>query len=92
MHVLDETSPLNGQAPGSLQISRTTFILSLSGTDETTGQVLMARHEYLGSAIHWNAAFRDIMEVAADGTVHFDFRKFHDIEPLDERAIPGRLR
>jgi inward rectifier potassium channel len=86
MHILDETSPLYGCAPESLQKSRATFILSLSGTDETTGQVLMARHEYPGSAIRWNATFRDIMEVAADGTVHFDYRKFHDIEPLSGQA------
>jgi inward rectifier potassium channel len=92
MHVLDETSPLYGQTSEFLQKSRATFILSLSGTDETTGQVLMARHEYPGSSIHWNTAFRDIMEVAADGTVHFDFRKFHDIEPLSEQASRGGPR
>jgi inward rectifier potassium channel len=89
MHVLDETSPLHGQSEESLRDSRATFILSLSGTDETTGQVMMARHEYPGSAIHWNSSFRDIMEVAADGTVHFDYGKFHDIEPLAEQVSPG---
>jgi inward rectifier potassium channel len=89
MHVLDEASPLHGQSEESLRASRALFILSLSGTDETTGQVMMARHEYPGSAIHWNSTFRDIMEVAADGTVHFDYGKFHDIEPLSEQATPG---
>jgi inward rectifier potassium channel len=92
MHVLDETSPLYGEAPESVHESRAIFILSLSGTDETTGQVLMARHEYAGSAIHWNSTFRDIMEIAPDGTVHFDYRKFHDIEPLSEPANRGELR
>ena len=92
MHVLDETSPLYGQAAESLHKSRALFILSLSGTDETTGQVLMARHEYSGSAIQWNSTFRDIMEIAADGTVHFDYGKFHDIEPLAGQAGPGDHR
>jgi inward rectifier potassium channel len=92
MHVLDETSPLHGQSQDSLRESRALFILSLSGTDETTGQVMMARHEYPGTAIHWNSSFRDIMEVAADGTVHFDYGKFHDIEPLPEEASPGSRR
>jgi inward rectifier potassium channel len=86
MHVIDETSPLYGQAPESLHSSRALFILSMSGTDETTGQVLMARHEYHGHDIHFNSAFRDIVEVAADGTVHFDYQKFHDIEPLSEHT------
>ncbi len=88
MHVLDEASPLHGQSEESLRASRALFILSLSGTDETTGQVMMARHEYPGSAIHWNSTFRDIMEVAADGTVHFDYGKFHDIEPLIQQVTP----
>ena len=88
MHVLDEASPLHGQSKESLRASRALFILSLSGTDETTGQVMMARHEYPGSAIHWNSSFRDIMEVAADGAVHFDYGKFHDIEPLTAQATP----
>jgi inward rectifier potassium channel len=86
MHVLDETSALHGQSAESLRDSQALFILSMSGTDETTGQVLMARHEYAASAIRWNSAFRDIMEVAADGTIHFDFGKFHDIEPLDQQG------
>ncbi len=89
MHVLDEASPLHGQSEESLRASHALFILSLSGTDETTGQVMMARHEYPGSAIHWNSSFRDIMEVAADGAVHFDYGKFHDIEPLTEQATPA---
>jgi inward rectifier potassium channel len=92
MHVLDETSPLYGEAPESVHKSRAIFILSLSGTDETTGQVLMARHEYPGTAIRWNSTFRDIMEIAADGTVHFDYRKFHDIEALSEQENRGGPR
>ena len=86
MHVLDENSPLLGQTPESLHNARALFILSMSGTDETTGQVLMARQEYHSSEIRWNHTFRDIIEVAADGTIHFDYGKFHDIEPLDEHA------
>jgi inward rectifier potassium channel len=58
------------------------FILSLSGTDVTTGQVLMARQEYSCTAIRWNHSFRDILEVDADGTVRLDYRKFDEIEPL----------
>jgi inward rectifier potassium channel len=82
MHIIDESSPLRTQSRESLNEQEASFILSLSGTDETTGQVLMARAEYLSSAIHWNESFRDILEYAADGSVHIDYRKFHDVEPL----------
>ncbi len=82
MHVIDETSPLYKETEESLRSTAASFILSLSGTDETTGQVLVARAEYPSTAIRWNEAFRDILEVAEDGTLHIDYGKFNEIEPL----------
>jgi inward rectifier potassium channel len=88
MHVIDDTSPLRGETPESLSNSQTVFVLSLSGTDENTGQTLMARGEYASADIRWNSTFHDILEQAPDGTIHIDYSKFHDIEPLQgpERA------
>jgi inward rectifier potassium channel len=91
MHVIDEASPLWAETPDSLALNKTAFILSLSGTDETTGQTLMARAEYDSADIRWNESFRDILEIAADGTMHFDYAKFHELEPLTiptETATP----
>jgi inward rectifier potassium channel len=84
MHVIDDASPLIFETAESLEKTRAAFVLSLSGTDENTGQVLMARAEYSSADIRWNATFHDILEEAADGTIHLDYRKFHDIEPLGE--------
>ena len=82
MHVIDEASPLRYETAESLPNSKTTFVLSLSGTDENTGQTLMARSEYSGADIRWNATFHDILEEDPDGTIRVDYSKFHDIEPL----------
>ncbi len=82
MHIVDDASPLKNATAETLHQSRTTFILSLAGTDETTGQMLMARSEYTSDAIRWNETFRDLLEVAEDGTLHLDYGKFHDVEPL----------
>ena len=82
MHVIDETSPLSAETAESLANSGAVFVLSLSGTDENTGQTLMARGEYSCDDIRWNATFLDILEEAPDGTLHVDYGKFHDIEPL----------
>jgi inward rectifier potassium channel len=87
MHVIDEASPLKDESADSLNAAATVFILSLSGTDITTGQVLMGRHEYPGTAIRWNQAFRDILESDADGTVRLDYRKFDEIEPLATKGL-----
>lgn len=82
MHVIDDASPLKFETAATLRASRATLILGVSGTDDTTGQVLMARAEYSSEDIRWNATFRDMLEEAADGTLHMDYAKFNDVEPL----------
>jgi inward rectifier potassium channel len=86
MHIIDETSPLAHETEQSLESAGTTFILTLGGTDETTGQYLMAREEYSSRSIRWNAAFHDILESTDDGTLHIDYGKFHEVDPLPREA------
>ena len=82
MHIIDERSALQGETADSLREADASFILSVSGTDETTGQVLMAREEYPSTAIRWNEAFLDILEQTEDGGLSIDYGKFHEVEPL----------
>jgi inward rectifier potassium channel len=83
MHIIDDASPLRHETSKTLDDREVIFILSLSGTDETTGQVLKARGEYPAEALRWNATFRDILE--QDGsTLRIDYGKFHDVETLAE--------
>lgn len=84
MHAINEASPLHQESAETLASTQTIFILSLSGTDETTGQVLMARAEYASEAIRWNQAFRDVLETQPDGSLHIDYGKFDDVEPLPD--------
>jgi inward rectifier potassium channel len=87
MHVIDETSPLASETSASLAAVDAVFNLTLSGTDETTGQVLMARFAYRADAIRWNHTFRDIITTASDGVDFFDYGKFHEADPLYEAEI-----
>jgi inward rectifier potassium channel len=82
MHVIDESSPLKSETAESLEKSGASFVLSMSGTDETTGQQLMSRAEYSHADIRWNATFHDVLEELEDGSLRLDYRRFHDIEPL----------
>ncbi len=91
MHVIDESSPLKSETAESLKKSGASFVLSMSGTDETTGQQLMSRAEYSHADIRWNAAFRDILEELEDGSLRLDYRRFHDIEPLALATHPPHL-
>jgi inward rectifier potassium channel len=82
MHVIDDASPLKSETAESLHESTASFVLSVSGTDETTGQVLMARAEYSSDDIRWNATFHDILEEDDDGTLHIDYGRFDEVESL----------
>jgi inward rectifier potassium channel len=73
---------LKSETAESLSAAKATLVLSLSGTDENTGQTLMARGEYSSADICWNSTFHDILEEAPDGSIHVDYSKFHDIDPL----------
>jgi inward rectifier potassium channel len=84
MHVIDDASPLKGETAESLSNARSFFVLILSGTDENTGQTLMARAEYSSEDLRWNASFRDILDREPDGTTHVDYGKFHDVESLED--------
>src|SRR5271155_583752 len=82
MHVIDDASPLRSETAESLHELSAGFVLSVSGTDENTGQVLMARAEYSSEDIRWNSSFHEMLEEAEDGTLHVDYSKFHDVESL----------
>jgi inward rectifier potassium channel len=84
LHVIDESSPLHRATAASLEAQHATINLTLSGTDETTGQVLMARHAYPSAALRWSHTFRDILASSNDGVDHFDYTRFHEVEPLQE--------
>jgi inward rectifier potassium channel len=83
MHVIDERSPLKADTPESLKAARAVFSLTLSGTDETTGQVLMGRIDYPTEAIRWNHSFVDVLSSDESGVDHFDYSRFHDVEPYE---------
>jgi len=82
MHAIDEASPLYHETEESLRRSNASFILSVSGTDDTTGHQLMAREQYGSEAIYWNKAYRDVLHVTPEGATHIDYSKFHEVEDL----------
>jgi inward rectifier potassium channel len=73
MHIVDETSPLAGESAESLAMSQAMINLTLSGTDETTGQVLMARHHYDAEDIRFNYRYREMLTRTPDGVDHLDY-------------------
>ena len=79
MHVIDESSPLFGQDAESLKKTKAGLILTMSGVDETTSQIMHSRHMYTADAIRWGHKYVDLLSTNEEGVNHVDFSKFHDI-------------
>ena len=89
MHVVDAQSPFHG--PGArerLRAQNAQLFLGLTGMDETIGQVIHARHDYVLDDIVENVRFSDVLTLHPDGTREIDYRKFHDVVPA-AAAAPG---
>jgi inward rectifier potassium channel len=83
MHIIDETSPLFEGSPQSLQkTSGGELFLTFSGTDETTGQTIHARHAYSLADIQNDMVFEDIITVLPDGTREMNYANFHKVKPV----------
>jgi inward rectifier potassium channel len=83
-HVIDENSLLFGQTIEELRKADVGFILSLSGNDETSAQVIRARHSYSDSDLAWDHRYHDILEIAEDGLVTVNYHHFHKVIPVGE--------
>ena len=81
-HVIDETSPLFGQDAETLAQSQASFVVTLTGLDETSGQNMHARHGYDHHALRWRHGYVDILGEDEDGMAIIDYGRFHDTQAL----------
>jgi inward rectifier potassium channel len=90
MHRIDEKSPFAGEDPlALLRAKRAQLMLSLSGVDDTMGQMIHARRVYELDAIEIDKRFSDVITTTEDGTRIIDYTKFHDVEPVRGAAERG---
>jgi inward rectifier potassium channel len=92
LHRLDAGSPLHGDTPESLAASDAELTLTVSGVDDTSLQLVHARHTWTASSIAWGARLADITSEAPDGAFVIDLRRFHELvptPPADGFPFPG---
>lgn len=77
-HVLDETSPLYGRTAESLIADEARLVVSISGLDETSAQVVHARNVYRAADLRWGHEFIDMFSRDEQGNRHVDFSKVHE--------------
>ncbi|WP_072619841.1 ion channel [Spirulina major] len=82
MHPIDSPSPLFGMTATDLYECQAQFIVTLTGLDETVGQLIHTRHQYQAQDIDWQAQFVDVLTVLPNGDRKIDYAHFHDTIPL----------
>jgi inward rectifier potassium channel len=83
VHHLRAESPLYGRDARTLTESKAELIVSLTGYDETLSRIIHARKIYPASRILWGVRFREILVELRSGRRAIDYRRFHDVVPLD---------
>ena len=86
-HVIDTDSPLYGMTENDLAAQEAEIIVSLTGTDEASGQTVFARSAYGFDRMLYNHRFVDIINAGPDGRITVDYTRFDQTEsPLDENT------
>ncbi len=85
MHVVDETSPLFGSTPESLDADETEILVTVTGLDDTWMQTVHATHRYLARQIKFGHRLADVLNEQGR-LVILDLTRFHDLEPTEPSA------
>ncbi|WP_233140395.1 ion channel [Acetobacter sp. DsW_063] len=79
-HVIDADSPLTRHSLAALAEDEAEIIVTVTGTDEATGQSVFARTAYRVDQILINHRFVDMVRSNPTGRIAVDFSRFHDTE------------
>lgn len=79
MHAITKESPLYGMNAADMKRMEAELLVSIVGTDDTSLQLVHARHRYADDAVLWGYRHADVLSERPDGTVVLDVSKFHDV-------------
>lgn len=81
VHPIDKASPLFGLSETDLLGADAEILILLTGTDETSSQIVHSRSSYKADEIVWNARFSNIfMRTREGGVMGMDLSRIHKFE------------
>ena len=87
-HTIDETSPLFGATPESLESSRILFIVSVVGIDPVIAAAVQTQKDYSWRDVRFGERFVEIYTEQGGGRLTVDYGRLHDTEQV-EFAVRG---
>jgi inward rectifier potassium channel len=82
MHPITEASPLWGMTADAMREQDGELLITVTGLEEITSQIVHARHSYRADEVRWDHRFVDIFKQDADGRQYIDYGRFHHTEPV----------
>jgi inward rectifier potassium channel len=87
-HTIDETSPLFGANPESLESSRVLFIVSVVGIDPVIAAAVQTQKDYSWRDVRFGERFVEMYTEHGGGRLTVDYGRLHDTEQV-EFAVHG---
>jgi len=81
LHVIDEDSPLYGMSAEAIAASEMNFVVTISGLDETSAQLVHSRKPYPAQSVKVGHEFVDVISIDEDGMRRIDYGKLHETRP-----------
>ena len=82
VHPLNESSPVKDFSAQDFLDANAEFLVLVKGTDETSQQIVHARHSYAAEEIVWNAKFTPILSYGQQGVPQILSSRVGDFEAL----------
>src|SRR4051812_2212774 len=82
-HVIDETSPLHGATPESLEHDRALFFVSVVGVDPVIAAAVQTQQDYTWREVLFGHRFVEIYSQPRDGKLTVDYGRLHETQPAE---------
>jgi inward rectifier potassium channel len=82
-HTIDETSPLYGATPESLESSRVLFIVSVVGIDPVIAAAVQTQKDYSWRDVRFGERFVEMYTEDGGGRLTVDYGRLHDTEQME---------
>jgi len=86
MHRIDAESPLFGLDQEAFEAGGDEIIVSLTGLDSSVSQLIHARAAYGPGDVLFGREFVDVLSRDESGRLIIDYRRFHEVRPIDAGA------
>jgi inward rectifier potassium channel len=85
-HTIDQSSPLHGETPETLQASDAFLLASVTSIETVMAASVQSQQDYSHEDIRWGERFVDVYNELEGGRLEVDYARLHDTEPISQIA------